>query len=73
MVMVYTMAPKNGHWVVVRRGDSQGHQFGGEPTPAEQNLPPGHPPVDGAAQGSAGSDTLPPGHPPLAQPQGQAK
>jgi hypothetical protein len=73
MVMVYTLAPKDGHWVVVRRGDSQGHQFGGEPVPADQNLPPGHPRVDGASPEGVGSDTLPPGHPALAQPQGQAK
>jgi hypothetical protein len=51
MVMVYTLEPKNGHWVVVGRADSQGHGFGA--SPANPALPPGHPSVNG----------LPPGHP----------
>jgi hypothetical protein len=51
MVMVYTLQPKNGHWVVVGRADSQGHGFGA--SPADSRLPPGHPSVNG----------LPPGHP----------
>jgi hypothetical protein len=51
MVMVYTLQPKNGHWVVVGRADSQGYGFGA--SPADPGLPPGHPSVNG----------LPPGHP----------
>ena len=51
MVMVYTLQPKNGHWVVVGRADSQGHGLGA--SPANSGLPPGHPSVNG----------LPPGHP----------
>lgn len=72
MVMVYTLAPKDGHWVVVRRGDSQGHQFGDQ-RPADPTLPPGHPSVDGAAPGSPPSDSLPPGHPPVAESQRQSR
>lgn len=51
MVMVYTLEPRNGHWVVMGRADSQGHGFGA--SPSDSGLPPGHPSVNG----------LPPGHP----------
>ncbi len=51
MVMLYTLTPKDGHWVVKSRADSQGRGFGN--TSADQDLPPGHPPVQ----------DLPPGHP----------
>ena len=51
MVMQYTLTPKDGHWVVKSRADSQGRGFGN--TSADQDLPPGHPPVQ----------DLPPGHP----------
>ena len=70
MVMQYTLAPKDGHWVVTGRADSQGHGFTGQGD--GQSLPPGHPPVQ----------DLPPGHPaidkiqsnsPQAEPQGQTK
>jgi len=73
MVMVYTLAPKNGHWVVVKRGDSQGHQFGGQPPPGNQDLPPGHPPVDATSPANAPAGPLPPGHPSVGEPQGRAK
>lgn len=72
MVMVYTLAPKDGHWVVVRRGDSQGRELG-EQQPSDPNLPPGHPSVDGAAPGVAPADSLPPGHPPVTESQRQSK
>lgn len=72
MVMVYTLAPKDGHWVVVRRGDSQGRQLGGQ-QPIDPNLPPGHPSVDGPEQGDAPAGSLPPGHPPVAESQRQSK
>lgn len=76
MVMQYTLEPKDGHWVVTGRADSQGHGFGA--TASDQNLPPGHPPVQQAPQ------QLPPGHPPVdkinaqpatpaGEPQGQAQ
>jgi hypothetical protein len=55
MVMQYTLEPKDGHWVVTGRADSQGHGFGG--TAADQTLPPGHPPVQQSPR------QLPPGHP----------
>jgi hypothetical protein len=51
MVMNYRLQPKDGHWVVKGRADSQGRGF--QNAPADQNLPPGHPSVQG----------LPPGHP----------
>lgn len=53
MVMMYTLTPKDGHWVVKSRADSQGRGFGN--TSADQDLPTGHPPVE----------DLPPGHPPV--------
>lgn len=70
MVMIYTLASKGGHWVVIGRSDSQGHGFGGAPVEPD-NLPPGHP-----------ASGLPPGHPPVdampatppdGAPQGQPK
>jgi hypothetical protein len=51
MVMLYTLTPKDGHWVVKNRADSQGRGLGN--TSADQDLPAGHPPVQ----------DLPPGHP----------
>jgi hypothetical protein len=59
MVMNYVLTPKDGHWVVKSRADSQGRGFGN--TPGGENLPPGHPPVGGAG----GGESLPPGHPSL--------
>jgi hypothetical protein len=57
MLMIYTLSPRNGHWVVTGRSDSQGHGLGGTPN-TQQDLPPGHPPV---------AQQLPAGHPPLDQ------
>jgi len=72
MVMIYTLAPKEGHWVVIGRSDSQGHGFGG--TPAEpNNLPPGHPPANGLPPGHPPVDNMPATPPPGGSPQGQAQ
>jgi hypothetical protein len=45
MVMNYTLEARDGKWVVVNAGGSQGHAMRGGGAEAEQ-LPPGHPPVD---------------------------
>ncbi len=50
MVMKYTLEDRDGKWVVVNVGDSEGHGIAGH-APASQlggsanQLPPGHPPV----------------------------
>lgn len=71
MVMIYTLAPKDGHWVVIGRADSQGHGFGG--SPAEPDLPPGHPPANGLPPGHPPVDSVPAAPPDGGSPQGQAK
>ena len=65
ILMHYTFEDKDGHWVVVGRGDSQGHGMGGPS--GNPNIPADHP--------ALGPDTpmanpqmpppqsLPPGHP----------
>jgi hypothetical protein len=70
MVMMYTLAPKDGHWVVKGRADSQGRGFGS--TSADQDLPPGHPPVQDLPPGHPSVDSVQPG-PPAATPQDQKK
>lgn len=57
MVMKYTLEDRDGKWVVVNVGDSQGHGTTGHGSGNSTQLPPGHPTVSG--------DRLPPGHPPL--------
>jgi hypothetical protein len=53
MQMKYTLEDRDGKWVVVRVGDSQGHGFGsGGSTAAGSTLPPGHPSVDGGVPGN---------------------
>jgi hypothetical protein len=64
MVMVYTLEPKNGHWAVVGRADSQGHGFGAPS--ADPGLPPGHPSVNGLPPGHPSVDNSAPSQPPQA-------
>ena len=52
MTMKYTLENRDGKWVVVNVGDSQGHGLPGHGTaasPGGDQLPAGHPSVDGAA------------------------
>ena len=54
MSMKYTLEKRDGKWAVVGVGDSQGHGMAGHPPAGdEQQLPPGHPAVDGAAAGQS--------------------
>ena len=46
MVMKYTLENRDGKWVVVKVGDSQGHPTMGGAGSGADPLPPGHPPVD---------------------------
>jgi hypothetical protein len=64
MVMQYTLAPKDGHWVVKSRADSQGRGFGN--TSADQELPDGHPPVQDLPPGHPSVDSVEPAAPPAA-------
>jgi hypothetical protein len=48
MIMKYTLENRNGKWVVVGVADSQGHGVTGHTAAAAQELPPGHPAVDGS-------------------------
>lgn len=47
MTMKYTLQNRDGKWTVVGVADSQGHGLAGH-TAAAQDLPPGHPSVDGS-------------------------
>jgi hypothetical protein len=54
MTMKYTLENRGDKWVVVNVADSQGHGLGGGHSAAgASTLPPGHPPVDGAASGGS--------------------
>jgi hypothetical protein len=64
MVMQYTLTPKEGHWVVKSRADSQGRGFGN--TSADQELPAGHPPVQDLPPGHPSVDSVEPASPPAA-------
>lgn len=44
MLMKYTLEAREGKWVVVNVGNSQGHAMGQQSAGGDQ-LPPGHPPV----------------------------
>lgn len=46
MVMKYTLEARDGKWVVVNVGDSQGHGMSGHAAASGDQLPPGHPPID---------------------------
>ena len=48
MLMNYTLENRDGKWVVVQVGDSQGHTSMGRMGSEAPGLPPGHPPVDSA-------------------------
>ncbi len=55
MTMKYTLEDRNGKWVVVKVGGLSGHGMTGSGTSGE--LPPGHPPIDGANSRSAPADS----------------
>jgi hypothetical protein len=62
MLMNYTLENRDGKWVVVKVGGSQGHAGMGQTDSRTDGLPPGHPPVDSTnphalpAPDSAGSE-----------------
>src|SRR5258708_26863873 len=45
MTMKYTLADRDGKWVVVNVADSRGHGLAGGAPAATDSLPPGHPQV----------------------------
>jgi hypothetical protein len=49
MVMKYTLEDRGGNWVVVNVADSQGHGMTGHSAAGTKELPPGHPPLNGAS------------------------
>ena len=51
MSMKYTLEKRDSNWVVVGVADSQGHGLAGNPPAGAEQLPPGHPPVNGAPAG----------------------
>jgi hypothetical protein len=59
MVMKYTLEARDGKWVVVNVADSHGHGMAGHGTATGAQLPPGHPPVDGAAGAGSSPGTGP--------------
>ena len=59
MVMKYTLEQRDGKWVVVKVGDSQGRGMSGHATGNPSNLPAGHPPLDGAGSAGVGSMSNP--------------
>jgi hypothetical protein len=48
MTMKYTLQNRDGKWAVVGVADSQGHGLAGHTAAAAQELPPGHPSIDGS-------------------------
>jgi len=56
MVMKYTLEDRDGKWVVLNVADSQGHGLSGHGNAGASQLPPGHPPVDGARPGQPTPD-----------------
>lgn len=79
MTMPYTLERRGDKWQVKGRGSGHGGAMGGmgggmPPSPeagASGQMPPGHPPMGGAAKGGGGGD-LPPGHPPVNSPKPEA-
>jgi len=55
MVMKYTLEERDGKWVVIGVGDSQGHSMGGHSSTGSGQLPPGHPPVNPGEDGLSGT------------------
>lgn len=51
MLMKYTLENRDGKWVVIKIGDSQGHAMGRTESGAD-GLPPGHPPVSAMNPGA---------------------
>jgi hypothetical protein len=45
MLIKYTLEARDGKWVVVTVGDTQGRGIGGQAPSASDQLPPGHPPI----------------------------
>ncbi len=54
MTMKYTLEDRDGKWVVVNVADSQGHGLAGHTAAGADQLPPGHPPVNGSAASPQG-------------------
>jgi hypothetical protein len=54
MTMQYTLEDRDGKWVVVKVGDSQGHGLMGQPPASGTPLPAGHPPVNSMGQEPGG-------------------
>jgi hypothetical protein len=46
MLMNYTLENRDGKWVVIKVGDTQGHARTGQMGSRTDELPPGHPPVN---------------------------
>jgi hypothetical protein len=57
MTMKYTLEQRDGKWAVVNVADSQGHGLAGHSASGTSELPPGHPPIDGAAPAASGGPT----------------
>jgi hypothetical protein len=55
MTMKYTLENRDGKWAVVGVADSHGHGLAGHAAAAAQELPPGHPSVDGSVANPHGS------------------
>ena len=66
MVMRYSLEARDGNWVVVNVGDSQGHSLGQPAAQKRGDLPPGHPPVDESINPH---ESVPVGKPGTGQPQ----
>ncbi len=49
--MKYTLEDRDGKWVVVNVGDSQGNGIPGHASAGTDQLPPGHPPIGSLPQG----------------------
>lgn len=62
MTMKYTLEATGDKWTIVNVGDSQGHH-GMQGDASGANLPPGHPPVDGAMNSPASPQSNKDGRP----------
>ncbi len=57
MTMKYTLQDRDGKWVVVNVGDSQGRSMPGHSSGSSGPLPAGHPSLQGQMAGPAGGST----------------
>jgi hypothetical protein len=65
MMMNYTLENRDGKWVVIQVGDSQGHTMSGAMhAGAADQLPPGHPAIDSADPHSTAQPQTSPSGPP---------